>query len=105
MKVNNGLFELIQGSNWKVQCPLALGFSTTRVKYLWICLNLKIVGTKVAFHPELVYWGSVVHARLGLLSIITYSHSNMTVATTTPDVVRHLKPEVRNILIKTWVKV
>ena len=59
----------------------------------------------MAFHPELVDGGSVVHAGLGLLSIITYSHSDMTVATTTPDVVRHLKPELTNILITTWVKV
>ena len=45
----------------------------------------------MAFHPEVVDRRRVVHADLGLLGIVPHPHSDVVVASVTPDVVRHLE--------------
>ena len=67
------------------------------VNYLWICLDFKIVGTQMTLHPKLIDRGTIVHSSFRLLSIITDSHTDVIVTATTPDVIRHLKPENKEI--------
>ena len=65
--------------------------------YLRISLNFKMVVAKMTFHPELINRCCVIVADLALLSIVSYTHSNVIVASITPNVVWHFKPEFEQL--------
>lgn len=46
----------------------------------------------MALHPKLIDRCSIIHPDLSLLGVVPHPHTYVVVATITPDVVWHLKP-------------
>ena len=59
--------------------------------YLWICLDFKIVVTKMTLHAKLVYWSAVVVPNFRFLCIVSDAHAYVNSTTATPYIVWQLK--------------
>lgn len=67
---------------------------------LGICLHFDLLPTARGIHFEAPYFGAVVTAYLFLLGIKSDSFPNEVIASSTPDIERHLKSDDQNALVQ-----